>query len=218
MSFPQILLQTDSEALKLLEHRARVFDSCVAESIITASKTCIPRNINNSEKARMSCNIRRQVHQAEKNTTHHKLDSDIADTRSLLNASAQTAKDLKAHLKELTDKKKEAGKAPRNSQVLSDKFNIPIPKIQGGSMTTKAAFELNPCSPTPNEKDIEMQEIAPVDILFVNHTETPTQHDNSSLFQPPVLPGNAPTGVGLPLEVSAPYDSEEIRYHPSDRV
>ena len=81
-------------------------------------------------------------------------------------------------------------------------------------MTTKAAFELNPCSSTPNEKDIKMQEIAPIDILFVNHTETPTQHDNSSLFQPPVLPGNAPTGMGLPSEVGAPYDSEEIRYHP----
>ena len=114
----------------------------------------------------MSRNIGRQVHRAEKNTTHHKLDSDIADTRSLLNASAQTAKDLKAHLKELTDKKKEAGKAPRNSQAPLNKFNIPIPKIQGGSTT----FELNPHSPTPNE----IQDIAPIDILFVNHTETPS--------------------------------------------
>ena len=89
--------------------RAQVFDTRVAESIIAALKTCVPQNINNSEKARMSCNIGRQAHQAEKNSTHCKLDSDIADTRYLLNASAQTAKDLKAQLKELTNKKKEAG-------------------------------------------------------------------------------------------------------------
>ena len=100
----------------------------VAESIIAASKTCIPRNINNSEKARMSHNLGRQAHRSQRGTAHRKLDDDIVDTRSLLDISSQTTKDLKAQLKELTDKKKEAGKTPRNSQAASNKFNIPIPK------------------------------------------------------------------------------------------
>jgi hypothetical protein len=41
-----------------------------------------------------------------------------------------------SQLKELTEKKKEAGKAPRNSQAASNKFNVPIPKIRGGSTAT----------------------------------------------------------------------------------
>jgi septal ring factor EnvC (AmiA/AmiB activator) len=90
----------------------------------------------------MSRNLGRQAHRAEQNTFHRKLDSDIADTRSLLNASAETAKDLKTQLKELMEKKKEAGKVPRNTQATSNKFNIPIPKIRGDSLsaTTDAAF------------------------------------------------------------------------------
>jgi hypothetical protein len=41
----------------------------------------------------------------------HELDDDIADTRSLLNTFS---KDVKARLKELTDRKKEAGKVLRS--------------------------------------------------------------------------------------------------------
>ena len=54
----------------------------------------------------MCLNLGRQAHRAEKDTTHHKLDSAISDTKSLLNESAQTAKQLKVQLKELTEKKK----------------------------------------------------------------------------------------------------------------
>lgn len=83
----------------------------------------------------MSHNLRRQAHQAEQGATHQKLDTDIADTKSLLKTSAKTIKDLKAQLEEITDKKKEAGKVPRNSQADVNKFNIPIPKIQGATAT-----------------------------------------------------------------------------------
>ena len=95
----------------------------------------------------MSCNLRQQAHREEQNTTHQELDSDIADTRSLLDTSAQMTKDLKAQLKELTDKKKEAGKSPQKSQAALNKFNIPIPKIQSVSATIEAASE---STPTPN--------------------------------------------------------------------
>ena len=42
----------------------------------------------------------------------HELNDNIADTRSLLNTSSQMTKDVKARLKELTDKKKETSKVP----------------------------------------------------------------------------------------------------------
>jgi len=113
----------------------------------------------------MSRNLGRQAHRAQQNTTHRKLDDDIADTRSLLNTSTQAMKDLKTQLKELTDKKKEAGKAPWNNQAVSNKFDVPILKIRAGSATTNAEFELTPGSPTPNE-DVEMQEIMPIDLPF----------------------------------------------------
>jgi hypothetical protein len=149
----------------------------------------------------MSRNLGRQAHRAEQNTTHRKLDSDIADTRSLLNASAQTAKDLKAQLKELTEKKKEAGKAPRNSQASSNKFNIPIPKIQGGSIstTTNAVLEHNPCFPTQNSLS---------QATFQGHP--PVIGDNSDL---PDAPSASGSGVlGLLLEDLGTHSEEE--YHP----
>ena len=161
--------------------RARIFDTRVAESIIAASKTCIPRNINNSEKARMSRNLGRQAHRAQQDTTHRKLDDDIVDTRSLLNTSTQAMKDLKTQLKELTNKKKEAGKAPRNNQAASNKFDVPIPKIRAGSATTNAEFELTPGSPTPNE-DVEMQEIMPIDLPF--EIGTPSNDSEEARYHP----------------------------------
>ena len=186
----------------------------VAESIIAASKICILQNINNSEKARMSHNLGRQAHWSQRGTAHRKLDNDIVDTRSLLDISSQTTKDLKAQLKELTDKKKEAGKTPRNSQAASNKFNVPIPKIGAGSLsaTTDVAFELAPSS-APNS-DVEKQEIQPIDVPIVNYAmapTVPTHHDDFSAFQPlsPV-----PGVLGLLSEIGTHYDSEDARYHP----
>ena len=69
------------------------------------------------------------------------LDDDIADTRSLLNSFSQTMKDIKARLKELTDRKKEAGKVLRNNQAASNKFNVPIPKIGAGSALTPTSTQ-----------------------------------------------------------------------------
>jgi hypothetical protein len=151
----------------------------------------------------MSRNLGRQAHRSEQNTTHRKLDSDIADTRSLLNASAQTAKELKAQLKELTEKKKEAGKAPRNSQAASNKFNIPIPKIRGGSTATNlnAVIEQNPNFPTHD-----------------NISQTAFQVQPPSPLALPVL-GDAPTQAGmvgliLSADLDTLYIDSEEEYHP----
>jgi hypothetical protein len=127
----------------------------------------------------MSRNMGRQAHRAVQVSMHRKLDDDIADTKSLLNTSVQATKDLKAHLKGLTGKKKEAaasGKAHRSSQVDANKFNIPIPKIQGhGAATTRMASshgsESTPLATIDSEScnkdwdsDIEMQEITSVNV------------------------------------------------------
>jgi hypothetical protein len=163
----------------------------------------------------MSRNLGRQAHRAEQNTTHRKLDSDIADTRSLLNASAQTAKDLKAQLKELTEKKKEVGKSPRNSQAASNKFNIPIPKIRGGSttgttMTNHAVFEHNPSFPTDNH-------LSPSQAVFPNRV--PSQSASPSRLGVLALTGlgDAPTMTGVMSLDTGPYinfESEEEYDHP----
>ena len=60
----------------------------------------------------MSHKLGQQAHHAQKNTTHHKFNNDIANTRPLLNTSTQTMNNLKMQLKELTDMKKEPGKEP----------------------------------------------------------------------------------------------------------
>ena len=171
----------------------------------------------------MSHNIGRQAHRAEQNIAHRELDSDIADTKFLLNASAQTAKNLKVRLKELTDKKKETGKSPRKSQAASNKFDIPIPKIRANTTIT-AAFasesSFNPCSSSPLaiDKNTGMSDMMPVDVPFANRTETQAlaHHDKLSqvVFQPPV-PTDAPTSNRNPnTPVGTPYNSDEARYHP----
>ena len=156
----------------------------------------------------MSRNLGRQVHRSQQDTTHRKLDDDIADTRSLLDTSSQTMKDLKAQLKELTDKKKEAGKAPRNSQAASNKFNVPIPKIGACSAT----FEPAPSS-APNS-DVEMLENAPIDVPIVNYAMAPTHRDDLSVFRPlSPVPGMLGS-LGLPSEIGTHYNSEDASYHP----
>jgi len=50
-------------------------------------------------------------------------------------------KDVKAQLKEHTDKKKEAGKVPRNNQAASNKFNVPILTIAAGSALTPTSTQ-----------------------------------------------------------------------------
>ena len=66
-----------------------------------------------------------------RNTAHIQLNDDITHVKNQLVDSVQNTKDLKAKLKDLSEKKKEAGKAPRNIGELSNKFNIEIPAIQG---------------------------------------------------------------------------------------
>ena len=122
-------------------------------------------------------------------------------------------------MKELTDKKKEAGTAPRISQAGSNKFNVPIPKIQPGTSAAAAtttsdsdmAFELTASSPATDVDS--MQETMAIDVPFAI---TPTHHHDLSVVQPPSppLPSDAPTG--LPSETHGlSYDSvEEATYHP----
>jgi hypothetical protein len=120
----------------------------------------------------MSRNMGRQAHRTVQGAMHHQLDNDIADAKSLLNTSVQATKDLKVHLKGLIDKKKEAasGKACRNGQAGANKFNIPIPKIQGAAtgMASSSVTVSTPLasvdSDTNKDSDIEMQDITPIDI------------------------------------------------------
>jgi hypothetical protein len=65
--------------------------------------------------------------------------------KSLLDNSTQQKKELKVQLNELTEKKKEAGKSPQKIQAPSNRFNTPIPKIQGLLIDTTS--ELSPATP-----------------------------------------------------------------------
>jgi hypothetical protein len=65
----------------------------------------------------LSRNLGRQIHRAQQSCAHLQLDNAIADVKTRLTQSTQISKDLKAELKELGDKKKEAGKSPRNSHA-----------------------------------------------------------------------------------------------------
>ncbi|KJA24730.1 hypothetical protein HYPSUDRAFT_53539 [Hypholoma sublateritium FD-334 SS-4] len=52
---------------------------------------------------------------------------------SRLYKSAQATKDLKAELKELSEKRKAAGKSPRHAHAPKNRFDVSIPKIRGFS-------------------------------------------------------------------------------------
>jgi hypothetical protein len=116
-------------------YRARIVDARVAMSIMAAGKTCIPLNINNSEKARMIRNIGRQTHRAQQRSTHRGLDVEIEATENIINEATQAARVARSSLKSLKEQKKDAGRSPRHSQVAGNKYNnIHIPKIQGLSV------------------------------------------------------------------------------------
>lgn len=118
---------------------------------------------------------------------HRKLNSDIADTRSLLNTSSQTTNDLKIQLKGLTEKKKEAGKSPRNSQAGANKFNIPIPKIQGAQTSATIGIASDSEStPTANNKDIEMQQIAPI-VNIQGHGASESEPTRTPIYDDKVI-------------------------------
>lgn len=91
----------------------------------------------------MSRNLGRKGHRIERCNTHVKLVNEIADVKSLLDNSTQQTKELKARLNELAEKKKEAGKSPRKIQAPSNRFNTPIPKIQGLSINTASPATTN---------------------------------------------------------------------------
>ncbi|KIJ90834.1 hypothetical protein K443DRAFT_516940 [Laccaria amethystina LaAM-08-1] len=115
--------------------KARIVDARVAMSIMAAGKTCIPLNINNSEKARMIRNIGRQTHRAQQRSTHRGLDVEIEATENIINEATQAARVARSSLKSLKEQKKDAGRSPRHSQVAGNKYNnIHIPKIQGLSV------------------------------------------------------------------------------------
>ena len=57
--------------------------------------------------------------------------NEIADVKSLLETSTQTTKELKTRLNGLAEKKKDAGKSPRKIHAPSNRFDTPVPKIQG---------------------------------------------------------------------------------------
>ena len=121
-------------------------DARVATSITAAGKSCIPLNINNSEKARMIRNIGRQTHRTQQRSTHRGLDAEIEVTENIISEATQAAKAARSSLKSLKEQKKDAGRSPRHSQVAGNKYNdIHIPKIQGLSVRNSpvASFQGN---------------------------------------------------------------------------
>ena len=117
----------------------------------------------------MTRNLGRKIHHMDQSKTHVKLMSEIADVKSLLDTSTQTTKELKTRLNELAEKKKEAGKSPRKIHAPSNRFDTPVPKIQGlliETMSPQAAtttMTTNPVSTSaiapeqPLDFDLEMQ-------------------------------------------------------------
>jgi len=63
--------------------------------------------------------------------THVELINQIGHVKSLLNNLTQKTRELKARLNELAERKNGAGKSPRKIQAPSNRFDTPIPKIQG---------------------------------------------------------------------------------------
>lgn len=91
---------------------------------------------------------------------------------------------------------------PRNSQASSNKFNIPIPKIRGGSTTTNAVFEHDPSFPTHNDLSQVMFQVQP---------PVPGNSDAPVAVATEVMP------VGLllaELESGNPYIDSEENFHP----
>lgn len=105
----------------------------------------------------MRRNLGRQSTRAERTRTHLKLDNQITEVKSLLTTDtpSQTTKDLKAQLKDLQAQKKEAGKSPRHSQAPSNRFNVPIPKIQGLQLSQQSnhTSQSPPVSPENSESN-----------------------------------------------------------------
>ena len=88
----------------------------------------------------MSRNMGRQSHRTAQSTAHLQLNNDIIQVKNQLVDSAQNRKELKAKLKDLTEKKKEAGKSPRNIQAPLNRFNIPLPEILGTPVSPLVLF------------------------------------------------------------------------------
>jgi hypothetical protein len=159
----------------------------------------------------MSRNLGRKSHHIERCNTHVKLINEIADVKSLLDNSTQQTKELKARLNELAEKKKDAGKSPRNIQAPSNRFNTPIPKIQGlfiDSSTSKsspAAAAVNSASASTviladqsSESRVELEDQA---MFEHNHSPDTVHH----LFQPQAV---APTLPVLGSVHHLHFDSE----------
>jgi len=157
----------------------------------------------------MTRNLGRQSHRSKQSTTHRQLDSDIADVKSLLGNSTHNTKELKARLKELSDRKKEAGKSPRNSQAPSNRFDIPIPKIRGQTAIIKTAPPLEapraPLDVSPREGPL--LNAPPLDAPLLNAPPL-----EASLLEAPPLeapPLEAPLLEALPLD-APPLDTPPL--------
>jgi chromosome segregation ATPase len=112
--------------------RARILDMNIAASIKAAADACILRNNNNSEVARLSRLVSRRNHQARRRSDHHAIDDSMDDVQAQIVTTSQAQKELKAKLKDLTEKKKEAGRTPRHNRAAAHKFDsVRIPAICG---------------------------------------------------------------------------------------
>ena len=112
--------------------RARSLDASVAASITAASQACILRNTHNSEIARMTRTISRRAHNAHRRANHNAIDKDIDEVRENIATASLANRELKAQLKDLTEKKKEAGRTPRHNRT-NPQSNTTVPLIHGST-------------------------------------------------------------------------------------
>jgi uncharacterized protein YlxW (UPF0749 family) len=110
---------------------ARALDESTAASIAAANATCIHRNPHNTEVDRAKRAATRRTNNAQRRAIHNDLDSNIDDVREQISAASHAQKELKAKLKDLTEKKKEAGRTPRHNRSRSRYDGIEIPTIRG---------------------------------------------------------------------------------------
>jgi hypothetical protein len=175
----------------------------------------------------MSRNLGRKSHRAEQSSTHLKLANEITEVKSLLASSSQQTKELKARLNDLSERKKEAGKSPRNLQAPSNRFDIPIPKIRG--LTTKTASpDITHASKSASDPDVtpgrKDSDLPPEDQPMFDHGSVYNMELLNSSYSTPGLPVlQLPTilSTAQPFEAgpSMGFDSEvqsEVEVPPFD--
>jgi hypothetical protein len=80
----------------------------------------------------MTQTISRQAHNAHQCANHNAIDKDIDEVQENIATTSLANRELKAQLKDLTEKKKEAGRMPRHNRTNME-TNITVPLIHSST-------------------------------------------------------------------------------------